>query len=520
MIEPMVSLAFSAYSGKGVYALLLGSGVSRAAGIPTGWEIVLDLIKKLALLHEEDCPADPEAWFKAKYEREPDYSDLLAALAKSPAERTQMLRAYFEPDEQEREQGLKLPTPAHRAVAELLAKGFVRVILTTNFDRLIEKALAEAGVEPAVISSADAAEGALPLTHAPCTLIKLHGDYLDTRIKNTQAELESYEPPMNSLLDRVLDDYGLIVCGWSAEWDAALRSAMERSRSRRFTAYWTEKDPLTEAATRLVSLRQACVIKIDDASSFFPQLLDKVLALEAMDAQHPRSAQVAVAQLKRYLEGPEHLIRVTDLVESETERVYAGLFGDRFPVQGVPLSSAERARRLEAYESLLEKLRDLMICLARWGKEEHRHILQKAFRRIATPSLAPAGFTAWINLRLYPALVLLYGTGVSAIAAEQFGKLAALLMLPLRSKRDEAPLETARMVIPLKVAQPDFVQRLPGMDRRYTPLSDHLWEVLRAPLRAQIPDDRDYEDAFDWFEYLLALAWISTRAPSPKPRTA
>ena len=38
--------------------LLLGSGVSRAAGIPTGWEVVIDLIRKVAALENENC--DPE----------------------------------------------------------------------------------------------------------------------------------------------------------------------------------------------------------------------------------------------------------------------------------------------------------------------------------------------------------------------------------------------------------------------------------------------------------------------------
>src|SRR5437879_2506745 len=55
MIDPLVSLAFSVHSSKGAYALLLGSGVSRAAGIPTGWEVVLDLIRKVAKLEGEDC---------------------------------------------------------------------------------------------------------------------------------------------------------------------------------------------------------------------------------------------------------------------------------------------------------------------------------------------------------------------------------------------------------------------------------------------------------------------------------
>lgn len=40
MIDPLVQLAFNVHSQKGVYALLLGPGISRASGIPTGWEAV------------------------------------------------------------------------------------------------------------------------------------------------------------------------------------------------------------------------------------------------------------------------------------------------------------------------------------------------------------------------------------------------------------------------------------------------------------------------------------------------
>ncbi|HZX14078.1 MAG TPA: hypothetical protein VFF49_06730 [Thermodesulfobacteriota bacterium] len=59
MIDPIISLAFSIHSKKGIYALLLGSGASRAAGIPTGWEIVLDLIRKFARTINENCEPDP-----------------------------------------------------------------------------------------------------------------------------------------------------------------------------------------------------------------------------------------------------------------------------------------------------------------------------------------------------------------------------------------------------------------------------------------------------------------------------
>ena len=151
VIDPLISLAFSTYSNRGAYALLVGSGVSRAAGVPTGWEVVLDLARRVAEVDWDDAGEDPGGWYRDKYGQEPDYSKLLEALARRPAERSRLLRAYFEPSDEEREQGLKIPTPAHRAIARLVREGYVRVILTTNFDRLLETALADEGIVPTVI---------------------------------------------------------------------------------------------------------------------------------------------------------------------------------------------------------------------------------------------------------------------------------------------------------------------------------------------------------------------------------
>ena len=202
MLDPELSLAIAIQSDPGVYALLLGSGLSKSAGIPTGWEIVLDLIRKLAHLMGDDCEPAPDEWYSARFGVDADYARLLHEIAKTPAERQQLLRRYFEPDEKDLEQGLKVPTQAHRAIADLASRGYVKIILTTNFDRLLEKALDEVGLSPMVISSTDHIRGARPLTHTRCTLIKVHGDYLDTRIKNTETELANYDELLNGLLDR------------------------------------------------------------------------------------------------------------------------------------------------------------------------------------------------------------------------------------------------------------------------------------------------------------------------------
>jgi hypothetical protein len=92
--------------------------------------------------------SDWATWYRKKYGSEPDYSALLAELAVSPAERRSILHCYIEPDDEDRAEGKKLPTAAHHAIAGLVRDGYVRVIVTTNFHRLLENALRGIGNEP------------------------------------------------------------------------------------------------------------------------------------------------------------------------------------------------------------------------------------------------------------------------------------------------------------------------------------------------------------------------------------
>jgi hypothetical protein len=47
--DPTTRLAFSMHENQGVYAVLIGSGLSRSARIPTDWEITVELIRRAGL---------------------------------------------------------------------------------------------------------------------------------------------------------------------------------------------------------------------------------------------------------------------------------------------------------------------------------------------------------------------------------------------------------------------------------------------------------------------------------------
>jgi hypothetical protein len=522
MIASELSLALSIHGNPGVYALLLGSGVSRSAGVPTGWEVVLDLIRKLAHLRGESCEPDEETWYRQRFAGEPNYSELLNDIAKSSSERMQLLRSYFEPTQEEREEGRKLPTPAHRSIAELVAKGYVRVIVTTNFDRLFEQALVDAGIQPVVISSGDTAQGALPLIHSRCTVVKVNGDYLDSRLRNTPEELASYDESVERLLDRIFDEYGLIVCGWSGEWDAGVRAAMERCPNRRFTTYWASRGKLNTRAQSLVTLRASTVVDIADADQFFRELLEKISALETMAVSDPVSAKVAVARMKKYLADDTQQISLRDLLTGETERVFTVLREDRFAPHG-DVTLENILARMKAYEDELHLLLPLLACGAFWAKAIHDATIFDTFRRFADSQSPRNGTVVWLDLKRYPSLVLLYGMGLSAIANSNYRFLRKLLYGTIRADEQIGESAVASSIYCAAVLDPGIQKRLPGYERHYTALSNHLFDVLRKPLREYIPDDERYDASFDWFEYLFCLVHcdvVETRGSLQEKKTS
>lgn len=502
----MTSLAFSVYSGKGVYAVLLGSGISRSSGIPTGWDIVLSLIRKVAAIEGKECGDDPESWYVETYGKEPGYTDLLEMIGKTSAERMQILRSYFEPSEAEREEGKKQPALAHHAIAQLVAKGYIRVIVTTNFDRLMESALQAAGITPSVIASTDSILGAQPLTHARCTIIKVHGDDLDTRLKNTPDEVGLYDAAMDRLLDQIFDEYGLIVSGWSAEWDKALCAAIERCPNRRYATYWSALGEVSEAAESLCRKRDAQVIKGMGADDLFTKLAEKVTALEEMNAQHPLTPRIAVATLKRYLAEGKHRIRLHDLMVEESGRVADALFGDR--------GSRSQPLSLREYESRMETLLQLLAAGGYWGRPVHRKLWLRCFQTLVTPRSGPSpGLT--VNMDFYPTYLALYAYGIGALAGGRPSNLAYILAKgkATRERRVGLPLVQCLVMALRNIELETAIQQAEPTYRRMTaPTSRYLLKHLREPLRGFVPEDIRYEELFRHYEYLISLHdWDLTR---------
>lgn len=523
-LDPTLALALGISAAPGTYALLAGSGISRAAQIPTGWEVVVDLIVKVAALQSDeaaqDAREDPEGWWIARGHGEPRYDVLLENLASTVAARRVLLHRYFEPTPDERANGIKQPTAAHRAIADLVSTGRIRLILTTNFDRLFEIALAETGVHPQVIVRSEAITAMAPLQHARATVIKLHGDYLDVdAMRNTPAELAIYDPAMKALLSRILDEYGLIILGWSGEWDTALVHAIESSPSRRYPTYWAAyHGNLSASARRLLSNRAGHLISIESADAFCTSLRDKVNVLGRM-ADPPPTRAVAVTLLKRNLV-PDRRIDLFDQLNTATNDTIVRLTDQRYPFSlPLPVNDAqvvtELDRQLADYDADTDVLAALAAAATFHGTHETDPLILRAVRRLAGRPRISSGFSLDVlnGVRRYPALRLVTFVGVAAVAAGRESLLVPLLIQTTTSTMENSigdfPLVQA--LHPWRVFQSltalAQIPRLAIGGHLRSPHSRYLRLSCREAL-ADVTDDDEYVRAFDRYEYLRSLLEI------------
>lgn len=514
VLDPRMSLALNVHTCPGVYAVLLGAGISMASGIKTGWGIVQDLVSKVAVLHDPDTPdagaeaaANPEGWWLEQFGEQLGYSRLLAEVAPTSAARQALLAGYFEPEVGE-DTG-KEPTAAHRAIARLVKKGNIRVILTTNFDRLMERALEEVGISPQVVRDHQI-DSMKPLVHSQVTIIKLHGDYADLEQRNTVDELGDYPTAQLALLERVLDEYGLIVCGWSADWDKALVTAVEGTRSRRYPMFWGQYGQMSEHARRLVAQHSAAVIDGVTADDLFTDLERRVEALDRMTVA-PVARDTAVAQLKRFLPDPVRRIEIRDLIEQSVSPIVNSAGQDRYPLSGKVFAQSVRRYRADC-DTLLHLLANGVFHDDGTYNDLWQRVIER-LNRLRHKNIN--GYTDELEkLRHYPAILAVFTMGIAAVIGQREEFLARLLTQPLWAplfsngdRQVPAIYLNPRRIISGSI---DEVCSRGDGGTWFYPQSRWLQEELREPFRVVEPDDEAYRAAFHRFEFLASLMSVDT----------
>lgn len=221
---------------RGQVMFFLGAGASATAGIPTADDLTWRFKRKI-YCSDERIPisrcrdlANPvvrrrlQDHFEGRDKFSPrgspeEYAVYFEAAYPSAKDRRRIIDDYTRTAD---------PSYGHRVLAALLDEGIVRVVWTTNFDRLVEDAAGSplpSGKRLTVvdIERSDQFMEAMNEERWPI-LGKLHGDFQSRRLKNIRAELQEQDSALRDALVEAGKRYGLAVIGYSGRDESVMRA--------------------------------------------------------------------------------------------------------------------------------------------------------------------------------------------------------------------------------------------------------------------------------------------------------
>lgn len=225
----------------------LGAGASVGAGLPSGGTLTWEFKRQLYCNAQRVSPTRfPDLHDPAFQRLVQSYFDSKAGMPELGGD--DEYSAYFEtylPDERDRRrfldaqlQGCK-PSYGHLCFAALMTLGRVRMIWTTNFDQLVEKACAYPAIADKLaralaVTGLEQPDKLSDLIHDESwpLLIKLHGDFLYRKLKNIGTELQAQDATLRHHLTEECGRRGLAVVGYSGRDDSIMITLTDALQSK------------------------------------------------------------------------------------------------------------------------------------------------------------------------------------------------------------------------------------------------------------------------------------------------
>lgn len=230
------------------FTLFLGAGASRSSGVILASEMIKEW-RELAF-REQAGDEDFESWCERQpWFRSPtEYSDLFESVY--PDERARQI--YIEPKIE-----AAFPGWGYLYLANIVRSGRFNVILTTNFDDLVNEALTRfLGYNP-VVCAADSEAATINVSTARAKIVKLHGDYLFKSLKNTKSELERLTKNMERKFKEFAGQCGMLVLGYAGA-DNSIMSLLAKLLAQRDSfpngIYWGIHDTAGSRPDALITL--------------------------------------------------------------------------------------------------------------------------------------------------------------------------------------------------------------------------------------------------------------------------
>ena len=259
------------------FAWFIGAGTSAVAGLPTAWDIIWDLKRRQYCREENQDISRQDVQIGAIKARIQSYM-----LSKGfppegdPGEYTLYFENIFGQDKERQRQYLTgilsedrvTLSVGNRVLGALLATGRTRAVFTTNFDSVVERAVAEVSgrsLSAYHLEGAASANSAVSNEEFPF-YCKLHGDFRYDSIKNLRSDLAAQNEDLSKALLNAANRFGFIVSGYSGRDESVMslmHSALKTPNPFPHGLYWTgmKNAPVLPAVERLLEEATSAGVK-------------------------------------------------------------------------------------------------------------------------------------------------------------------------------------------------------------------------------------------------------------------
>lgn len=250
------------------FALLIGAGASIASGVKPTSQMIVEWQKQLHLQSKSSESLD--AWLKKQdwFEDDEEYSILFEKCYDEPP----MRRNYIENCVKDAR-----PSWGYVYLSNIIANNYFNVVFTPNFDDLLNEACFEYAECKPVVCAHDSVVSDIRITSVRPKIIKLHGDFLYDRLKNTIKETSSLEENMRDKFVQFAREYGLVVVGYGGN-DKSIMDILEMMlRSEGYLPnglYWCLRrgGKVSKKLRRLMQQEKAYWTEIDGFDEFMAEL--------------------------------------------------------------------------------------------------------------------------------------------------------------------------------------------------------------------------------------------------------
>lgn len=220
------------------FAWFLGAGASRTAGLPTAVDIMWDMKRRYYCREENQEISREDIQHQAVKERIQSFMESRGFPSLwSDGEYPAYFERIFGQDKERQRKYLRAIlsedhvrlSVGNRVIGAILASGLCRIVFTTNFDSVVERAVAEVGslsLSAYHLEGSHAAVEALNNEEYPF-YCKLHGDFRYDSLKNLSADLATQNDYLSQCLINAGSRFGIVVSGYSGR-DASIMALFRR----------------------------------------------------------------------------------------------------------------------------------------------------------------------------------------------------------------------------------------------------------------------------------------------------